>query len=144
MSTTYWADLTIQEGPMSPEPYFEISSDPDTANHIRKERDKARALKRSPWWKTQRHKGICHYCGQRFPPDHLSMDHIVPLARGGKSSRGNVVPACPECNRRKKLDTPADTVLRQLSEGNSLDSCPSSKHAPGTLPTTPGFLLSQE
>ena len=101
---------------MAPEPWFDIDPGPDTADHLRKERDKARALKRTPWWKTQRHRGICHYCGKRFPPDQLSMDHIVPLARGGKSTRGNVVPACTACNRNKKLDTPADTVLRRLAE----------------------------
>jgi 5-methylcytosine-specific restriction enzyme A len=32
----------------------------------------------------------------------LTMDHIVPLGRGGASTRGNVVPACKECNTRKK------------------------------------------
>jgi 5-methylcytosine-specific restriction endonuclease McrA len=30
------------------------------------------------------------------------MDHIVPLIRGGKTTRGNVVPACKECNNKKK------------------------------------------
>lgn len=30
------------------------------------------------------------------------MDHIVPIVRGGKSTKGNVVPACKECNAKKK------------------------------------------
>ena len=30
------------------------------------------------------------------------MDHIVPVIRGGKSSKGNVVPSCKECNNKKK------------------------------------------
>ncbi len=30
------------------------------------------------------------------------MDHVVPLGRGGTSSRGNVVPSCKDCNTRKK------------------------------------------
>ncbi len=100
---------------MSTEPYFEINPDPDTAKHIRKEREKARILKRTPWWKNQLHKGTCHYCGQQFKADELSMDHIVPLARGGKSTKGNIVPSCVECNRKKKLETPAEAVLKKLS-----------------------------
>jgi 5-methylcytosine-specific restriction endonuclease McrA len=100
---------------MSEESYFEIDPDPDTAKRIRKERDKARELKKSPWWKNKLHKGICHYCGQQFSPDQLSMDHIVPLARGGKSTKGNIVPACAECNRKKKLETPAEAILRKIS-----------------------------
>ena len=101
---------------MPPEPYFEIDLDPETAKRIRQERDKARALKRTPWWKQQLHKGRCHYCGNSFQPHQLSMDHVVPLARGGKSTKGNTVPSCHECNRKKKLETPAETVLRKLSE----------------------------
>ncbi len=30
------------------------------------------------------------------------MDHLVPLARGGRSTKGNLVPACKECNTKKK------------------------------------------
>jgi 5-methylcytosine-specific restriction endonuclease McrA len=36
------------------------------------------------------------------------MDHIVPIVRGGKSTRGNVVPACKECNSRKKHMLPIE------------------------------------
>lgn len=107
---------------MSSEPYFDINPDPETNKRIRKERDKARALKKTPWWKNQLHKGICHYCGRKFSPDELSMDHIVPLARGGKSTKGNIVPACMECNRKKKLETPAEAVLRTLAQTPEEDS----------------------
>jgi 5-methylcytosine-specific restriction endonuclease McrA len=30
------------------------------------------------------------------------MDHVVPLIRGGRSTKGNLVAACKECNSRKK------------------------------------------
>lgn len=69
---------------------------------IKREREKARELRASRWWKDRLAKGVCHWCGGTFPPDELSMDHIVPVIRGGKSTRGNVVPACKECNNRKK------------------------------------------
>lgn len=36
------------------------------------------------------------------------MDHVVPVVRGGKSSRGNLVPACKECNSRKKYLLPVE------------------------------------
>ena len=100
---------------MSPERYFEIDTDPENAKRIRVEREKGRALKKTQWWKKQLHRGICHYCGKQFQPNQLSMDHIVPLARGGKSTKGNTVPACVECNRRKKLETPAEAELRGLA-----------------------------
>ncbi len=101
---------------MPSEPYFEIDPDPSTSQHIRKEREKSRKLKQSQWWKNQLSKGICHYCGQKVPPTQLSMDHVVPLARGGKSTRGNVVTACRSCNQSKKLETPAEAALRKLAK----------------------------
>jgi hypothetical protein len=36
------------------------------------------------------------------------MDHIAPIVRGGKSTKGNVVPACKECNTRKKYLFPVE------------------------------------
>ena len=75
---------------------------------IKREKEKARELRRSQWWKNRIARGVCHYCGGVFPPAGLSMDHIVPLARGGKSTRGNVAPACKECNSRKKYLLPVE------------------------------------
>lgn len=69
---------------------------------IRREREKARELRRSPWWKRRCAAGICHYCGRQVGAKALTMDHIVPLSRGGRSTKGNVVPACKECNTRKQ------------------------------------------
>ena len=99
----------------SEESYYELDTDPVLQKHIRIEREKARKLRKSQWWLTLKNKGICHYCNQPIPPNQLSMDHIVPLARGGKSTKGNIVPACMECNRKKKLETPAETAMRKLS-----------------------------
>ncbi len=43
----------------------------------------------------------CQYCGRKAPKDELTIDHIVPRSRGGKSTWGNVVIACMACNARK-------------------------------------------
>ena len=75
---------------------------------IKREREKARELRKSQWWKNRLDRGLCHYCGNRFKADELSMDHIVPVIRGGKSTRGNLVPACKECNNRKKHMLPVE------------------------------------
>ncbi len=73
-----------------------------TEEELKREREKARELRKSRWWKNRLAKGICHYCGGIFPTAELTMDHIVPLIRGGKTSHGNVAPACKECNNKKK------------------------------------------
>ena len=78
---------------------------------IAAEREKAKKLRKTSWWLTKLNQGICEYCGNKFKPDELTMDHVVPLARGGKSTKGNIVASCKECNNKKKLDTPVDQIL---------------------------------
>ncbi|MCM0081658.1 HNH endonuclease [Geomonas sp. Red32] len=75
---------------------------------IKRERGKARELRKSQWWKNRIGKGVCHWCRQSFHPSDLSMDHVVPVIRGGKSSKGNVVPCCKECNNKKKHMLPIE------------------------------------
>lgn len=85
---------------------------------IRQEREKARALRKQGWWKNKIAKGLCHYCGSKVPPKELTLDHIVPVARGGRSTKGNCVPACKECNNRKKdlLPLEWEDYLSQLEK----------------------------
>jgi 5-methylcytosine-specific restriction endonuclease McrA len=73
---------------------------------IRRERRKARDLRQSQWWKRKRGAGICHHCGEKFPPRELTMDHLVPVIRGGKSTKGNLVPSCKPCNIQRKYRLP--------------------------------------
>lgn len=75
---------------------------------IRKEREKSRELRKSRWWKNKLAQGVCHWCQGNFCAEELTMDHIVPVARGGKTSRNNVVPACKECNNHKKYLLPME------------------------------------
>jgi len=72
------------------------------------QRAKARALRASQWWKRRVSSGVCYYCRRQVGPRALTMDHLVPLGRGGRSVRGNVVPACKECNTRKKSRLPVE------------------------------------
>lgn len=56
----------------------------------------------------------CQYCGRRFPTSHLSIDHLLPKSRGGKSIWTNVVAACCPCNTRKGGRLPAEAGMKLL------------------------------
>ena len=84
--------------------------------HLAREKLKAQELKKSQWWKNEIAKGICHYCGKQFKSEDLTMDHIVPISRGGKSTKGNIVPCCKNCNNEKKYLTPADMILKKIKQ----------------------------
>jgi len=76
---------------------------PDVPDDVlRRERARARALRQSTWWKRRIARGTCHYCAREVGAKALTMDHLIPLIRGGRSMRANLVPACPDCNARKK------------------------------------------
>lgn len=49
----------------------------------------------------KRDNNICQYCGKKFQPEDLNLDHILPSSRGGKDSWENVVCSCVPCNLRK-------------------------------------------
>ena len=95
--------------------WIDIKKDPE---HAARERAKAKELRKSEWWKQQLAKGVCHYCGESFQPLELTMDHILPVVRGGKSVKGNCVPCCKECNTEKKYLTPAEMIMRELEQEN--------------------------
>ena len=75
---------------------------------IKIEKQKASDLRRSQWWKNQKAKGLCYYCKNKKHPSELTMDHLVPLVRGGKSKKGNLVTACKKCNSEKKYLLPIE------------------------------------
>lgn len=72
-----------------------------TANHRHTRRSKERSgrITTRDWNRAlNRTNGCCYYCGERAP---LTMEHVVPLSRGGLHTIGNVVPACGPCNYTK-------------------------------------------
>ncbi|KAB2890136.1 MAG: HNH endonuclease [Desulfobulbaceae bacterium] len=75
---------------------------------LRREKAKARELRRTRWWQQKLAAGLCHYCHRRVPREELTMDHLLPLARGGRSTKNNLVPCCKDCNNRKKSMLPLE------------------------------------
>jgi 5-methylcytosine-specific restriction protein A len=92
---------------------FYAPIDPDL---LKRERAKARELRLSQWWKRRIGEGVCYYCRREVGRANLTLDHIVPMGRGGRSTRGNVVPACKDCNNRKQSLLPVEwqEYLRSL------------------------------
>ena len=58
----------------------------------------------------------CQYCGERFPTQELTFDHVIPRSRGGKTTWSNVVTACSCCNLRKGNRLPSHSGMHPLIE----------------------------
>lgn len=59
-----------------------------------------------------RDKGKCQYCGSKVTSSEFTYEHVIPRARGGKTSWENIVVACTPCNQRKGDKTPAEAGMR--------------------------------
>lgn len=88
---------------------------------LQREKNKARELRQTQWWKNKRGENRCYYCQGKFAGKELTMDHVLPLARGGKSVKSNVVPACKSCNTLKHSMLPWEWEehLRKLPAANN-------------------------
>lgn len=84
--------------------------------HQRREKEKARVLRKSQWWKNQLARGRCYYCEGRFSPRDLTLDHKVPIVRGGFSVARNCVPACKACNTQKGYKTQEEIALDKIKK----------------------------
>lgn len=50
-------------------------------------------------------KGKCYYCGKKVGKDY-TIDHVIPLNRGGSNTPENIVIACRHCNCSKQDKLP--------------------------------------
>jgi 5-methylcytosine-specific restriction endonuclease McrA len=64
----------------------------------------------------KRDRNMCQYCGRRPGTSELSIDHVLPRSRGGKSTWANCVLACMRCNRKKGSRLPEEAGLHLLKK----------------------------
>jgi 5-methylcytosine-specific restriction endonuclease McrA len=58
-----------------------------------------------------RDRHVCAYCGGHFPELELTVEHILPVSRGGRHEWTNVVTACRSCNTRKGNRRPEEAHM---------------------------------
>jgi 5-methylcytosine-specific restriction endonuclease McrA len=62
----------------------------------------------------RRDNSTCQYCCERLSASELTIDHVIPRSRGGRTSWDNCVVACGACNRRKGDRTLEETKMKLL------------------------------
>jgi 5-methylcytosine-specific restriction endonuclease McrA len=61
--------------------------------------------------------GVCVYCGSA---ENITIDHVIPLSRGGHHGIGNLVPACGSCNFSKNGQTVMEWRMTRIRFGDTL------------------------
>jgi hypothetical protein len=97
----------VQTGWIAPtEKGFQICRWEDYAGPVLKNRQRQaryRTALREPIFRRDGYR--CRYCGRT---DHLTIDHVIPLSRGGTNRPENLVTACRYCNSQKSARTPEE------------------------------------
>lgn len=68
-----------------------------------------------------RDKYTCQYCYKKFASADLTLDHIMPQSRGGKSTYSNLTTACKKCNHMKADRTPEEAGMVLLKRYKPLN-----------------------
>lgn len=97
--------------------FFQAAS----AEHQKREKAKARELRQSQWWRQQVGPGICYHCQGQFKSSELTMDHLIPIARGGKSNKKNCVPSCKDCNSKKGYKMSVEITMENMDSPQDPD-----------------------
>jgi 5-methylcytosine-specific restriction endonuclease McrA len=86
----------------------------------------------------------CQYCGRNRPPEELSIDHVVPRSRGGKTSWENCVLACVGCNTRKANKSPKEAGLRLMRPPKKPSWSPLAESLPAARPASWARFIREE
>lgn len=58
----------------------------------------------------------CHYCGASAPEVEITVDHVIPVALGGKDEASNLVAACRDCNGGKTSIAPDSPLVADVAQ----------------------------
>lgn len=53
-----------------------------------------------------------HFCAYCLHSEYEALEHFIPIMKGGGTTRGNCVPACGTCNRKKRNHHPQEVANR--------------------------------
>ena len=77
-------------------------SAPDNLGHTDRRRGNSRRQRAAMLKKSDK----CHWCGARLTLETSTVEHIIPLARGGLDNANNRELACKKCNNDRGSDMP--------------------------------------
>lgn len=112
-----WADLEVDDDA----PYVKLVKGkikvPEIIILTTYDRLPTRSLTYSKYHVIKRDHAQCQYCGAHpgkdgITRDDMTIDHVIPKSRGGKTTWRNCVVACLDCNHAKADKTPAEAGMK--------------------------------
>jgi 5-methylcytosine-specific restriction endonuclease McrA len=86
----------------------------------------------------RRDRYVCQYCGTKPSVELLTVDHVMPKRRGGKSTWQNCVLSCVKCNHKKADRIPTEAGMHLIERPEKKYSNPDDRSS-WTQPYAPGW-----
>lgn len=109
-----WSELSLLDGEEGIRTVNKVIKVPRVIVLTRYDKFPRRIVRFSRYNIFLRDKNRCQYCGRKLPKYELTIDHVIPRARGGKTTWENVVLCCIICNRRKGGRVPEEAGMRLI------------------------------
>jgi 5-methylcytosine-specific restriction endonuclease McrA len=93
--------------------YFELPTALVLVKYVHIPYKNASLSRRNIMWRDENE---CQYCRTELNETNQTLDHVLPVSRGGKHEWTNLVACCKSCNARKANRTPAEANMRLLRE----------------------------
>lgn len=111
-----WSELSLVEGEEGIRTVNMVIKVPRVIVLTRYDRFPRRVVRFSRYNIFLRDNNTCQYCGRKLPKHELTIDHVIPRSRGGKTTWENVVLCCIRCNRKKGGRTPQEAGMRLIKK----------------------------
>jgi 5-methylcytosine-specific restriction endonuclease McrA len=100
--TAYIASTKQGLSNITPKEAIRMSMKPPKCTKTPAKRKKTKAIKTKLFAKSQE----CHWCQTELTMETATIDHVIPLKRGGLDHQMNMVLACEDCNQERGHSMP--------------------------------------
>lgn len=83
----------------------------------------------------------CQYCLEKFLSSKLTIDHVIPKARGGKNTWENLVAACYPCNNEKGDKSPEEAGMQLAAQPRAFGMHSKHRQAASSEPAWDKYLF---
>jgi len=93
--------------------YFDVPTALVLVRYVNIPYKEASLTRRNILWRDE---NTCQYCETQLNESNQTLDHVLPVSRGGKHEWTNLVACCRKCNAKKANRTPDEANMQLLRE----------------------------
>jgi len=118
LQTAYISGMAVSHHYCTPEQAIDLALYPKGIRKLRNRNGAAGHKAQRARKRLYRHSQNCHWCHAFVSLELVTIDHVIPLSKGGLDHHNNMVLACSKCNRTRANDMPNEQFRQREEENN--------------------------